>query len=375
MHITLFGSFTPSLIKFRGPLMAEMVRRGHRVCALGPPTVPDMGAQIRALGAEYVPMPMQRRGLNPIADVRLILRLARTLRSLNTDIFLGYTIKPVVYGMLAARLAGVPRSFAMITGLGYAFTETSGLRRRMIFSTAKGLYAAGLRLANGVIFQNPDDRTLFARMGVLPEAKPWLITGGSGVDLEHYGFSPVQQESDAPVFLCLSRLIRAKGVGEFAEAARRIRSRHPNAVFRVAGPMEEGEDGITPDELAAWKRDCGLETLGPVEDVRPLIANASVYVLPSYYREGTPRSILEAMSMGRAVITTDAPGCRETVEDGVNGFLIPVHGVDRLEQAMERFITEPDLARTMGEQSRRLAEERFDVKNVNRAILDFMGVA
>ncbi len=375
MHITIFGSFTPSLIKFRGPLITEMVRRGHKVCALGPPTVPDMGSQIRAMGAEYIPMPMQRRGLNPVADAALILRLARTLRSLKTDIFLGYTIKPVVYGMLAARLAGIPRNYAMITGLGYAFTETSGFRRRMIFSAAKGLYAAGLRLANGVIFQNPDDRALFARMGVLPKDKPSLITGGSGVALDHYGFSPVQQERDAPVFLCLSRLIRAKGVGEFAEAARRIRSRHAHAIFRVAGPMEKGEDGITPEELAAWKNDCGLETLGPVEDVRPLIANASVYVLPSYYREGTPRSILEAMSMGRAVITTNAPGCRETVEHGINGFLVPVHGVGELEQAMERFIMEPDLVRTMGRESRRLAEERFDVKKVNRAILEFMEIA
>lgn len=375
MHIAVVGSFTPSLIKFRGPLIAEMVRRGHRVTALAPPTIPDMSNHIRALGAEYIPLPMQRHGLNPLADIQFILLLKKILCRQKPDMLFAYTIKPIVYGMLAGRLAGIKRRYALITGLGYAFTETSGLKRRVLFSAAKGLYAAGLRMAHGVIFQNPDDQKLFAEMGVFPAGKPWLVTNGSGVDLDHYGFSPMETAPDIPVFLCLSRLIRAKGVSEFAEAARRIGLRHPHAVFRVAGPMEEGEDGVTPGELALWKQDCGLEILGPVEDVRPLIAGATVYVLPSYYREGTPRSILEAMSMGRAVITTDAPGCRETVEHGKSGFLIPIRGVAELEEAMERFITEPSLATRMGIQSRSRAEKHFDVRDVNQAILDFLSLS
>ena len=151
--------------------------------------------------------------------------------------------------------------------------------------------------------------------------------GGSGIDLEHFSVAPLPEK---PVFLCLSRLVRSKGVALFAEAAKRLKAQYPEAVFRIAGPMEEGGDAVTPAELAGWKKEGALEILDAVDDVRPLISGASAYVLPSYYREGTPRSILEAMSMGRAVITSDAPGCRETVIDGENGFLTPLKDVDAL---------------------------------------------
>ncbi|MUM76632.1 glycosyltransferase [Pseudodesulfovibrio sp. F-1] len=375
MRIAVIGGYAPSLINFRGPLLARMVALGHEVHGLAPAHVPDVGPQLEALGADYHRIPLSRRGMNPLADIGALLHIKQALQRIRPDMVLSYTFKPVVYGSLAARMVWVgerKRVYAMITGLGYAFTEEpAGLRRRILFNVAKGMYRSGINACDGIIFQNPDDENFFQRLGVVPERVATTVVGGSGVDLDHYAVAPLPQET---VFLCLSRLLKSKGVGLFAEAAARLKARHPGAVFRLAGPLESGGDAVTPDEIAAWRRDGALEVLDPVDDVRPLLAGASVYVLPSHYREGVPRSILEAMSMGRAVVTTDAPGCRETVEPGLNGFLVPPRDVESLTQAMERFILDPALARTLGAASRARAEARFDVNRVNDAILAFMGL-
>ncbi|WP_147819414.1 glycosyltransferase family 4 protein [Salidesulfovibrio onnuriiensis] len=369
MKILVLGSLAPSLTRFRGALLAEMVARGHEVLAMAPPFKPDAAPELAAMGVAYAPIEMQRRGLNPLADLGLLFRLRREFERLRPDVVLAYTIKPVVYGAVAARLAGVPRFFSLITGLGYAFTEASGLRRRVLFNLARGLYAAGLRFSSGALFQNPDDPKFFRTIGVLPANLPVAVTGGSGVDLDHYNCT---EPPELPSFLCLSRFLRSKGVVEYAEAAVRLKARFPEATFRLVGPREHGPDGIDDDTVRSWQKG-GLEVLPAVDDVRPYLTSASVYVLPSW-REGTPRSVLEAMSTGRAVITTDAPGCRETVERGVNGFLVPVHDVDSLAAAMERLM-DMELAARMGAASRRLAEERFDVTKVNEIILNFMGVS
>ena len=372
MKIVVIGGYAPSLINFRGPLLKRLVALGHDVHALAPGHIPDISPQLETMGVDYHMFPLARRGFNPIADIGSLLHLKQVLYRIKPDLVLSYTFKPVVYGSLAARMAWVghkKRVYAMVTGLGYAFTEDEGLRRRVLFNIAKGMYRSGLRSCNGVIFQNPDDEAFFRKLDVLQPDIKTTVVGGSGIDLEHYGVAPLP---DKPVFLCLSRLVRSKGVGLFAKAAKRLKEKYPEAVFRIAGPMEEGGDGITSDQLAIWKKEGALEILVPVEDVRPLIGGSSVYVLPSYYREGTPRSILEAMSMGRPIVTTDAPGCRETVVDGQNGFLIPLKDVNTLTNAMEKFITDPGLAATMGAASRKLAEDKFDVDKVNDAILSFM---
>lgn len=375
MKVVVIGGYAPSLINFRGPLLKRLVGLGHEVHALAPAHIPDVTPQLEAMGVEYAMIPLARRGLNPFADLGSLLHLKQVLYRIKPDIVLSYTFKPVVYGSLAARMAWVghpKRVYGMITGLGYAFTEDAGLKRRILFNVAKGMYRAGLKSCDGVIFQNPDDEAFFRRLEVVPDHAKTTVVGGSGIDLEHYGVAPLPQK---PVFLCLSRLVKSKGVALFAEAAARLKQRHPEAVFRVAGPLEEGGDAITRDELTRWKEQGALEILDPVDDVRPLLSGASVFVLPSYYREGTPRSILEAMSMGRAIVTSDAPGCRETVHQGENGFLVPLKDVDGLTNAMEKFITDPALAATMGAASRRLAEEKFDVDRVNDDILAFMELA
>lgn len=375
MRIAVIGGYAPSLVNFRGPLLARMVSLGHEVHGLAPAHVPDVGAQLEGMGVDYHRIPLSRRGLNPLADIGALLYIKQTLHRIRPDIVLSYTFKPAVYGSLAARMVWVgekKRVYAMITGLGYAFTEEpAGLKRRILFNVAKGMYRSGINACDGVIFQNPDDETFFRKLGVIADRVATTVVNGSGVDLDHYAVAPLPQ---GPVFLCLSRLLRSKGVALFAEAAARLKARHPGAVFRLAGPLESGGDAVTPDEIARWRRDGALEVLDPVEDVRPLLAGAGVYVLPSHYREGVPRSILEAMSMGRAIVTTDAPGCRETVEPGRNGFLVPPRDADALAETMERFILDPALAPAMGAASRAMAEARFDVNRVNDAILSFMGL-
>ncbi|QGY39435.1 glycosyltransferase [Pseudodesulfovibrio cashew] len=372
MKIAVIGGYAPSLINFRGPLLKRLVALGHEVHALAPLHTPDVGPQLEAMGVEYSMIPLERRGLNPVADIGSLLHLKQVMHRIDPDLVLSYTFKPVVYGSMAARMAWVghkKRIYALITGLGYAFTEDKGLRRRILFNVAKGLYRAGLRSCDGVIFQNPDDEAFFRRLGVIPEHARTTVVGGSGVDLAHYAQAPLPEK---PVFLCLTRLVRSKGVALFAEAAQRLKAKHPEAIFRVAGPLEQGGDAITPKEIARWRKEGALEVLDGVDDVRPLLAGAGIYVLPSYYREGTPRSVLEAMSMGRAVITTDAPGCRETVVEGENGFLVPVRDADALTEAMGKCLTDPARVASMGAASRRLAEERFDVEKVNDDLLRFM---
>jgi len=372
MKIVVIGGYAPSLINFRGPLLKRLVALGHEVHALAPSHIPDVAPQLEEMGVDYSMIPLTRRGLNPIADLGSLLHLKQVLYRIKPDIVLSYTFKPVVYGSMAARMAWVghkKRVYSMITGLGYAFTEDKGFKRRMLFNIAKGMYRSGLKSCDGIIFQNPDDQAFFQKLDVIPDHAQTTVVGGSGIDLEHFAVAPLPEK---PVFLCLSRLVRSKGVGLFVEAARRLKEKHPEAIFRIAGPMEEGGDGIKPSEVAAWKKEGVVEILDPVDDVRPLIGGSSVYVLPSYYREGTPRSILEAMSMGRAIVTSDAPGCRETVVEGQNGFLTPLKDVDAITNSMEKFITDPTLATTMGAASRKLAEEKFDVDKVNDAILSFM---
>ena len=222
-----------------------------------------------------------------------------------------------------------------------------------------------------MIFQNPDDQTLFRQLGLLQPGKPTLVVNGSGIDLASY---TVAQLPSGPMhFLLIARLLGDKGLREYALAAQCIKAIHPDVQFSVVGWIDENPNAINQIELDAWVKAGTFNYLGRLQDVRPAIAQCSVYVLPSY-REGTPRSVLEAMAMGRPIITTDAPGCRETVVEGVNGFLVPVQSADALVQAMLRFVNDPALASRMGLRSRQLAEDKYDVHKVNAEMLQAMGL-
>lgn len=365
-HILVLGSHGPSLINFRGSLLAAMVARGMRITAVAPDIDESTRSALTSLAVKSIEIATARTGMNPVADLAYLRSLVDLFQRLKPDVVLAYTAKPVVWGTLAARAAGVPRVVAMVTGLGYAFTppEQFDPRHSVASVAARLLYRLALPRADHVFFQNPDDRDLFTRLRFTPPSERVEVIAGSGVDLSQFKPSTPPPRLS---FLMLARLLRAKGVVEYAEAARRLKSRYPDIDFRLAGPFDSGPDGVKPAEVEHWVAG-GLTYLGYLCDVRPALADAAVFVLPSY-REGTPRSTLEALAMGRPIITTDAPGCRETVTDEVNGLLIRPRDVDALEFALERFIHHPGMIAPMGLASLKFAQEKYDVARVDSQIL------
>lgn len=371
MKFLVIAGLAESLTNFRGPLIAALQARGVVVHVAAPdmPSGSDTRTQLEAKGITAHPVPMLRTGTNPVTDLRTLLALWWLMRRIQPDAVLGYTIKPVVYGSLAAWLAGVPKRFALITGLGYAFQgegQRSGLQ-----ALVQRLYGLALSRVHKVFFQNPDDLDLFRQRGLLARGTPVCMVNGSGVDVGSFAVAPLPA---GPVqFLLIGRLLGDKGVREYAQAARAIRQQYPNVQCNIVGWIDSNPNAIEQTELDTWVAEGTIQFLGHMDDVRPAIAACSVYVLPSY-REGTPRTVLEAMAMGRPIITTDAPGCRETVVDGDNGFLVPVKSVDLLVKAMLKFIQDPALAPRMGARSRQIAEEKYDVHKVNAVMLMEMGI-
>jgi len=370
--LLLIASFPDSLIKFRGPLLRALVAKGLDVHVAAPDLadVPDIRTELEALGITMHDISLKRTGTNPVADLATVAELWRLMRRIRADYVLGYTIKPVIYGSMAAWLANVPNRFALVTGLGYAFTGDASGKRGLLRKLIQRLYRFGLSKSCKVFFQNPDDEALFRQLGLLPADIPSCVVNGSGVDVADYALAPLPEK---PSFLLIARLLGDKGVREYAQAARKVKAQYPDAVFRLVGWIDDNPDAISQQELDGWVNTGTVEFLGKLADVRPAIADCNVYVLPSY-REGTPRTVLEAMAMGRPVITTDAPGCRETVTDGDNGFLVPVQAVDELAAAMVKFIENPELVAGMGERSRLVAEQKYDVHRVNEFMLGEMGV-
>jgi glycosyltransferase involved in cell wall biosynthesis len=371
MKFLMIAGLADSLLNFRAPLIAALKKRSLQVHLVAPDlhTGHPTRVQLEAMGLTVHSIPMLRTGTNPLADLQTLWSLWRLMRRVQPHYVMGYTIKPVIYGSLAAWLAGVPRRFALITGLGYAF-QGEGQRGRLQ-ALVQRLYALALSRVALVFFQNPDDETLFRLRGILAASTPSCVVNGSGVDVSSFTVAPIPP---GPLrFLLIARLLGDKGVREYALAAQRVRAVYPSVTFALVGWLDTNPDSVTQQELDAWVAQGSVEFLGRLSDVRVAIAACSVYVLPSY-REGTPRTVLEAMAMGRAIITTDAPGCRETVVDGNNGFLVPVKSPDALEQAMLKFIADPTLAPRMGQRSRQIAVEKYDVLKVNAVMLREMGI-
>lgn len=371
MRICVIGGMARSLINFRGPLLQRMAESGHEVTACAPENDRLVQTQLKEMGVNYRQVNLERAGINPVRDLISLIELVRLFREIQPDIVLSYTAKPVIWGGLAARLLSIQHYYAMITGLGFAFTDNSRLRQRAFRRVQVGLYRGALRRADAVFFQNPDDEAEFRDRGLLHHSSSIVQINGSGVDLSYFEPQPLQNK---PVFLLMARLIADKGIREYREVARLLRQRYPQARFLLAGGLDPNPASIGKKELGHWQDERDVEYLGALEDVRAALAQCTVYVLPSYYREGIPRSVLEAMATGRAIITSDAPGCRETVQDGVNGYLVPPKDINALASAMELFIENPELCQTMGAESLRLCREKYDVNKVNKVILDAMGL-
>lgn len=348
-------------------MIQDWVARGHDVFACGP--ADECGDQVQAWGAFFEPVHFVRTGLNPFDDMVYFFHLVRFFRNHKPDIVFSYNIKPVIYGSLAASLCSVPGIFSMITGAGYAFEDGRNLLLKKVLH---GLYRTALSKNKAVIFQNPDNIELFKGLKLLGEEQQIYMVNGSGVNIEKYQFS--QPPTDPFRFLLIGRLIPEKGIREYAEAAKEVKKLYGNKVsFGLLGPLEKRPGSISEEEVANWQQEGIIEYYGATDDIRPYMQETTVYVLPSYH-EGTPRTVLEALAMGRPVITTDAPGCRETVTDGKNGFLVPVRDVPALAKAMLRFLENPDLVHTMGAAGRKIAETKYDVRKVNEDIARILGL-
>ncbi len=413
MKVLIIGGLASSLVHFRGPLIRAMLDKGHSVVAAANGRDPSTEAKLAEMGVNYHPIRLARAGLNPLVDVITVYDLCRMIRRVRPDVVLAYTIKPIVWGGCAARLVSRAKVFSMIEGMGYAYMPAEGLKHRIAAIVARVLYRAILPGSTGVFFLNPDDLRELRQDKCTTEHKAHLLDG-IGVDNEFYGFHEVCSVQGRCRFLMVARLIKDKGVREFVDAARAIGSRFGgkrcSLQFQVAGELDSNPSSISQAEVSRWRTDGVVDYLGQLSDVRPAYRDSSVFVLPSYYREGIPRTILEAMAIGRPIITTDAPGCRETVllaeEDaigkqavdvppsrgvlvrqamhewartrglkiGVNGILVPPRNVEALVAAIQFFLDNPEQIAIMGRASRRYAEDRYDVHKVNAAMLEAMGL-
>ena len=370
MKIVVLSSLAYSLTNFRGALLREMKANGHRVLAVAPDRNEAVESELSAAGIGFRVVPMQRTGTSAVQDLRLIVAYMRLMAEEKPDLVLAYTQKPIIYGGIAARLVCVPRFFALMSGLGHVYSEQNR-HRHALRKVVSLLYRTAVRRARAVFVFNGDDRLdMIAHRIVTPDQNVVQVPG-SGVDLARFAAVPLP--NGALRFLLVGRLMRDKGIYEFARAAKQIKRLHPECEFTVVGPFElANPTGISEEECLRLARQYPVRFIPGTSDVRPYLGSCTVFVLPSTYREGLPRTIIEAMATGRAIITTDMPGCREPVTEGENGFLVPPRSSEALAAAMQRFIENPELAARMGARSRELAEAIYDVRKVNNQLLDEM---
>lgn len=368
-NIAVVGTLVRTIIGFRGDLIRELVAAGHRVFAFANDYTPAKELEVKALGAIPVSYELSQFGLNPFSELKSTWQLYRLFKRHQISLTFCYFIKPVIYGSLAAWLAKVPYRVAKIEGLGRSFTtqpEGDSIKNRLVQQAQTTLLRLSLPKAQLVFFLNPDDQLdVKQRLGIKVQHSHLL--NGIGVHLSRY---PHSLPSQQPVrFVFVGRLLNEKGIRYFLAAAKTIKNNHPEAEFVVLGEPDDGRHALSRAELMQFVK-AGIVTYpGMVKDVVPYLTASSVFVLPSYYREGVPRSTQEAMAIGRAIITTDMPGCRQTVTHGENGFLVPPHNQQALEEAMLQFIKKPQLIESMGHKSRELAEKHFDVTKINAKIM------
>jgi glycosyltransferase involved in cell wall biosynthesis len=350
-----------NIVTFRQGLIRGIQAAGYDPVVLAP-SDPAVERRMQQLGVDRVRVDIERSGMNPLADLRLLLQYRRLLKELAPAAFLGFTIKPNIYGSIAARLTGVP-AIANVSGLGTVFLK-SGLLERLVVP----MYRYALGRADRVFFQNPDDRQLFVRKKIVRPEQARLVPG-SGIDVDLY--APSALPDGPPTFLLIARVLGDKGVREFVEAARSLRGELHGARFQLLGPFGvDNRTSISRAELDRWVARGDIEYLGSTDDVRPFIAEATAVVLPSY-REGLPRSLLEGAAMARPLIATDVPGCRQLVEDGVTGFLCAARDSASLAEAMKKLARlSPQERRRMGEAARAMVEQRYSEEFVVRAYLD-----
>jgi len=368
MKIAILVCYNPTLINFRLDLMLEMIHLGHQVVAIGNESDSKWSKILQPYGIEYRFIRMQRNGLNPVWDFFSFVQLVKLLKKEKPDRVFTSQAKMVLYGGLAAYCLGIRKVYPLIAGLGSVFLS-SGLKGGVLKKILMCGYRLSLRRSPSVFFQNQDDASFFVDNRIVSSDKI-VFLNGSGVNLERFVKQPFPTTFG---FLCICRLIRDKGVLEYLSACRMVKKQYPEVRCLLVGPFDSNPSALKPGELQPYIDDGSIEYCGEQEDVRPFLAQCNVFVLPSY-REGTPKSVLEAMSCGKAIITTDAPGCRETVIEGKNGFLVPVKDDKAIADKMLFLFQNPDICEQMGNASCQNAEQRFDVRLVNQIILHTMKI-
>ena len=373
--IAFIGTVASSFYGFRADLIRALLKKGHKVYAFTSEYTTEDLKKIEQLGAIPVTYNLNRGGLNPLADIFATYELAKKIKEINPDLVFSYFSKPVIFGTLAAKIAKVPKIIGMLEGLGYTFTDQpNGLssKTKLIKAIQVFLYKLALPKLDQLILLNRDDKTdLLINNDI--EVKETYILGGIGLDLNQYKYSPATKT--LPIqFLFIGRLLKEKGIHDFIAAAQIVKQKFPQTTFTVLGGIDEANLGaLTQGELTQYIDQNVIDYPGHVENIAEWIKQSHVFVLPSY-REGVPRSTQEAMAIGRPVITTDVPGCRDTVIDGVNGFLVPRWNPQALAEKMIYFIEHPEQVSMMGNQSHKIAIEKFDAEKVNQRLLEILGI-
>jgi glycosyltransferase involved in cell wall biosynthesis len=365
--IILLSRCAWTLYNFRAGMIRALLQNQYMV--LGGGSGGDgYESRISGLGVWFKRLPIKKKGLNPLSDLKLFYLLWCWYRNEKPDIVHHFTIKPVIYGSLAARLAGVPKIINTVTGLGYVFT---GNNIKLIRLLVRQLFRLGIFCADYTFFQNSDDRRYLIGNSLYRDKTDLLP--GSGVDCDRFAPRdlPENGKGSSVTFLLVARMLKEKGIYEFAEAAGKMREMSSQVHFQLLGERDQSNPNVIPGQvLDRWQRQGIIEWLAAVEDVRPVIAAADVVVLPSYYREGIPRSLLEAAAMGKPIITTDSIGCRETVDNRRTGLLVPAKDVDALVSAMTWMVDHPRQRESMGKAGRQKMLKQFDEKIVINRILE-----
>lgn len=369
MKIGISSIRTPDMRINRLELITKLQELGHSVVYIGRESEKDIHQDYGIYNVPFLTMPLGRSNTNPIKEVRAILEIKRILKENDIDVLIVYGIRTFPTMVIAAKLATVKKVLCIVNGSGRLF-QLKGIKGLFVKCISYPMIFASFLSSNGVLFQNSDDLKLIRKKGLLWR-RNYRTVNGSGVNLEEYPFEKIENK---PVFLMISRLTGSKGVNEYVQAAAYVKLLYPDSSFHLVGPLDDDDSSINMNALRSNIENGTIYMEGEVDDVRPYIKKCRIFVLPSYYPEGIPRSILEAMSMGRPIITTDSTGCRETVEDGVNGFLVQPKNSTELREKMIWMIKNPQQTENMGQESRRIAEERFDIHSINKIMIDTLNI-
>ena len=373
-HILIITSYGPSLINFRLHLIKKILSKGHKVSVAAPINnfSNKLQKELKDLGININIFLLSSKDYNFFKDFKSIFEIYKIIQNSKPDIIMSYTPKPIIYTGIVLKFFPKISYYPLITGLGSPFTEINSIKKFFFKFLISQLYRVALKNSFKVILQNKDDMSLILKLKIIRQKKKLFVVNGSGVDLNDY---PLSSLPSKPLFLMVSRLLIYKGVREYVKAAKIVRSRFPTVKFQLAGGLDENPSCINIHELQSWINQGDIEYLGEIKSVQSILKSCKYYVLPSYYREGVPRSTLEALSTGRPIITTDLPGCRETVIHQRNGLLIPAKDTLALANAMIRLLEEKEeVIQNMAKESFLIAKNKFEVNKVNESYINILGL-